>query len=140
MVTDDGSLEVTARVRVPERELSWRFAPSGGPGGQHANTSNTRAELTFNVARSIAFSDAQRERLLKALGAVVTVVADDTRSQTRNRELARQRLAERLRGALHVPKARKATRPSKRARQRRVDDKRRRSRLKANRSKPDRED
>ena len=74
-VVDDGSLEVTARVRVPERELSWRFAPSGGPGGQHANTSNTRAELTFNVARSVAFSDAQRERVLRALGAVVTVVA-----------------------------------------------------------------
>ncbi|MEL7157579.1 MAG: alternative ribosome rescue aminoacyl-tRNA hydrolase ArfB [Actinomycetota bacterium] len=136
MNADDDSLEVTARVRIPNRELSWRFSPSGGPGGQHANTSHTRAEVTFEVATSTALSPAQRQRVVDALGPVVTVVADDTRSQTRNRELARRRLAERLRGALHVPKARKNTKPSRRAKQRRIDDKRRRSQLKSGRSRP----
>lgn len=136
MTNDDDSLEVTARVRIPNRELSWRFSPSGGPGGQHANTSHTRAEVTFEVATSSALTEAQRDRLVRVLGPVVTVVADDTRSQTRNRDLARQRLAERLRQGLHVPKQRKDTKPSRRAKQRRVEAKRRRSQIKSGRSKP----
>lgn len=111
-------------------ELEWRFTPSGGPGGQHANRSNTRVEVRFDVAASRSLGPVQRARLLERLGPVVRIVVDDERSQLRNRELALERLRSRLAEALAVPKSRRPTRPSKGSMQRRLDAKRRRSEVK----------
>ena len=108
-VSDD-RLVVTDSVRVPRHELRVRFTTSGGPGGQHANKAATRAELTFDVETSAAFDDAQRERVIAELGPSIRVVADDERSQLRNRELAEERLVERLRSALAVRKRRRRPR------------------------------
>ena len=119
------SLQVTKTLAIPYDELEWRFTASGGPGGQHANTANTKVEVRFSVSDSPALSDAQRERLLAQLGPVVRVVAHDERSQSRNRELALARLAGRLAGALRVRPARRPTRPSRAAKERRVAEKRR---------------
>ncbi len=113
-----------------------RFGPSGGPGGQHANRSNTRVELRFDVAGSPSLTEAQRSRLVDEIGRELRIVADDERSQTRNRALALERLAERLGQALYVPPPRRATRPSRAARQRRLDDKRRQSTRKRDRQTP----
>lgn len=112
---------------IPLSELRWRFSRSGGPGGQHANTSDTRAEVIFDVAASPSLGPRQRERLLAKLGPEVRVVASDERSQARNRELALQRLRERIAGALHIEKRRTATRPTRASRERRLADKRRQS-------------
>jgi ribosome-associated protein len=120
-------LEVAGGCLIPLRELEWRFGPSGGPGGQHANRSHTRAELRFDVEASGALTERQRARLLDRLGPVVRVVADEERSQKRNRDLALRRLRLRLAGALHEAPTRRATRPSKAAKQRRLDAKRRRA-------------
>ena len=90
------SLRVTASVVIPSHELDWRFGPSGGPGGQHANRAHTRAEVRFDVRTSSALSDVQRARLLARLGDMVVVSADDERSQLRNRRLALDRLWRRL--------------------------------------------
>ncbi len=127
---------VTDTVRIPRHELDVRFSASGGPGGQHANKAATRAELTFAVETSSAFTDAQRARVVARLGPIVRVVADDERSQTRNRLLAEQRLAERLRAALHVPRRRRATRPTLGSQRRRLDAKQRRSDIKRTRRRP----
>ncbi|MFV0525276.1 MAG: alternative ribosome rescue aminoacyl-tRNA hydrolase ArfB [Acidimicrobiales bacterium] len=121
---------------MPAAELTWRFSPSGGPGGQHANTTNSRAEVVYDIASSAVLSERQREILTQAFGPRLTVGVDDTRSQARNRALARQRLAERLRAALVPPRNRRATKPGRRARQRRLDAKRRRSDLKSQRRRP----
>jgi len=129
-------LQVTPDCAIPLDELSVRFSPSGGPGGQHANRSNTRVELRFDVAGSAALSEAQRARLLARLGPDVRVVVDDERSQARNRSLALERLRTVLAEALHVPRPRRATRPSKAARQRRLDAKRVRSERKRDRRPP----
>jgi ribosome-associated protein len=123
----DGSLVVSRTCRVPLAELDWRFSASGGPGGQHANTANTRAEVVFDVANSPSLGPRQRARLLDRLGPVVRVVADDERSQARNRQLALDRLAARLREALRVERPRVPTRPSAAARARRLESKRRTS-------------
>jgi ribosome-associated protein len=123
----DGSLVVSRTCRVPLAELDWRFSASGGPGGQHANTANTRAEVVFDVANSPSLGPRQRARLLDRLGPVVRVVADDERSQARNRQLALDRLAARLREALKVERPRVPTRPSAAARARRLESKRRTS-------------
>jgi ribosome-associated protein len=117
-------LRVTGTCAIPLDELEWRFSGSGGPGGQHANTSNTRVELFFDVAGSPSLGPRQRERLLERLGTVVRVVVSDTRSQARNRELA---------VALRTPRARRPTSPSRAARHRRVEAKRRRGELKRQR-------
>ncbi|HEX3424581.1 MAG TPA: peptide chain release factor-like protein [Acidimicrobiales bacterium] len=93
------SLQVNRSLAIPYDELEWRFTASGGPGGQHANTSNTKVEVRFDVAASPSLSLPQRQRLLERLGPVVRVVARDERSQTRNRELAMARLAGRLAAA-----------------------------------------
>lgn len=130
------TLQVTRSVRVPRREIEVSFAPSGGPGGQHANRSNTRVELRFDIVASTAFTAAQRELVVGRLGSELRVVADDERSQTRNRALAEQRLVERLRDALHVDTPRRPTRPTRASQQRRVDAKQRRSGVKANRRRP----
>ena len=129
-------LQVTPVCAIPLDELSVRFGPSGGPGGQHANRSNTRVELRFDVAGSPSLTDAQRARLVARLGPEVRVVADDERSQARNRSLATERLAEVLARALHEPRPRRATRPSAAARQRRLDDKRAQSERKRDRRPP----
>lgn len=105
--------------------MSWRFSPSGGPGGQHANRSNTRAELTFEVSLSRAFPEPVRKRLVAKLGSTVTITADETRSQWRNRQLARERLVARLEAALVRRKARRPTKPTKGSVKARLDDKKR---------------
>ncbi len=133
---DDDVIIVTRTVRIPRRELDIRFAPSGGPGGQHANRSSTRVELTFDVVASSAFSEAQRALVLERLGPVVRVVADDERSQLRNRAIAEERLAARLSGALHVDRPRRATRPSRGSQERRLSSKKRRSATKDGRRRP----
>jgi ribosome-associated protein len=123
-------LVVTPTCRIPLAELQWRFSRSGGPGGQHANTADTRAEVVFDVAGSPSLRDHQRARLLARLGAEVRVVAADERSQARNRALALDRLRDRLAAALHVEKPRRPTRPSRASQQRRVDSKKRRGETK----------
>jgi ribosome-associated protein len=132
-VDDDDVLRVSRSCTIPLSELRWRFSRSGGPGGQHANTSDTRAEVIFDVEASSALGPRQRQRLLEKLGPEVRAVAADERSQTRNRELALQRLAARIAGALHVERPRRPTRPTKASKERRLADKRRQSERKRDR-------
>ena len=126
-------LRVTGTCAIPLDELEWRFSGPGGPGGQHANTSNTRVEVRYDVEASPSLTPSQRARLLDRFGPVVRVVASDTRSQARNRELALSRLRERLADALRKPRARRATSPTAGARRRRIEAKRRRGDLKRQR-------
>ncbi|MGI8647421.1 MAG: aminoacyl-tRNA hydrolase [Acidimicrobiales bacterium] len=120
-------------VSIPEAELRWRFSRASGPGGQGVNTTDSRVELVFDVNASVAFTPAQRDRILQRLsgrlvGGLFTVVAAEHRSQLRNREAARVRLAAALRQALAPdPPERRASRPSRAARERRLADKRRRT-------------
>jgi ribosome-associated protein len=132
-------LRVTPSCTIDRDELSWRFARSGGPGGQHANTSETRVEVRFDVAASASLGPRQRARLLERLGPVVTAVAEDSRSQARNRELALERLRSKLAAGLRVERHRRPTRPGTAARERRLDDKRRRAARKRDRRRPDEE-
>jgi ribosome-associated protein len=111
-------------------ELRWRFSRSGGPGGQHANTSDTRVEVVFDIAGSPSLGPRQRQRLLDKLGAEARAVAAAERSQTRNRALALDRLRDRLAGALRVEKPRTATRPTRASKERRIDSKRKRGETK----------
>lgn len=127
-------LQVNRTLAIPYDELEWRFSSSGGPGGQHANTSNTRAEVRFDVVASPSLLPHQRDRLLDQLGPVVRVAASDERSQARNRELAMARLAGRLAGALKVQRTRRPTRPGKAAVARRVGEKRRQGQRKRDRA------
>jgi ribosome-associated protein len=127
---------VDERLVIPDAELQWRFTPSGGPGGQHANRANTRAELTWALAESAVVSGSARSRLLSKLGPVVTVVVDEERSQARNRDLAESRLAARVRSALVVPKPRRETKPSRGSKERRHKAKRNRSQDKQLRRRP----
>ena len=129
-------LVVSRSCQIPLDELEWRFSASGGPGGQHANTSNTRAEVRFDVANSPSLGPRQRARLLERLGPEVRVAADDERSQLRNRQLALERLAARLREALKVERPRVATRPSLGAKKRRLESKRRTGERKRLRGRP----
>ena len=130
-------LRVSSSCSIPTAELTWRFSRSGGPGGQHANTADTRVELRFDIAGSPSLGPRQRARLLDALGPEVRIVVSDERSQARNRELALARLAERLAGALRVMAPRRPTRPSKAAVARRLAGKRRQADRKAARRRPD---
>jgi ribosome-associated protein len=129
-------LRVTRSLVIPLDELEWRFTPSGGPGGQHANRSNTRVEVRFDVERSPSLGPRQRERLLAKLGPLVRVVADDERSQARNRAFAVERLAARLADALRIEAPRRPTKPTPGAKKRRLDDKRRQSERKRERRRP----
>jgi len=136
-------LKISETMVIPAEELHWTFTPSGGPGGQHANRSSTRAELRFDASASRAFDAETRGAVLKRLvdGPVVTVVVDETRSQWRNRQIARRRLTDRIREALRPdPPPRRPTKPSKAARMRRADDKRARARTKSLRRRPGPED
>ena len=132
------SLHIRPGVDVPMSEIELRTSRSSGPGGQHANVTASRVEATFDVAASEALSDAQKERVTARLGPRVTASAQDTRSQSRNRELALRRLAERLAHALEVRRPRTATRPTTSSKRRRLESKRRRGDLKRGRRwKPD---
>lgn len=129
-------LVVTETLTIPAVELGWRFSRSSGPGGQGVNTSDSRVELLWDAAGSPTLTDAQRDRALERLAArsvdgVVVVVASEYRSQRRNRDAARDRLAALIRQAVAPPpKRRRPTRPSAAARRRRLEDKRRRSEIK----------
>lgn len=120
-------------MQVPVDEVVVKVSRSGGPGGQHANTSETRVELAWDVAGSAGLSDHQRALLLERLGPVVRAVAEDTRSQARNREIAFERLAAKVDAALVVARPRRKTRPSRGAVQRRLEAKKRTSERKRNR-------
>ena len=133
-------LIVTRSVRIPRHELQVSFSASGGPGGQHANKSATRVDLRFDIANSQAFSEAQRVRVIERLGDEVRVVVDDERSQLRNRALAEERLVARLQSALHVERQRRATRPTKGSKDRRLKAKQHRGQIKQQRKRPNRDD
>ena len=130
------SIRVTRSVAVPLDEIELRTSRSSGPGGQHANTAETRVEALFDVEASSALTEAQKRRVLSRAGPVLRAVAQDERSQSRNRTLAIERLVEKLRAALAVPRRRRATAPTAAARQRRLREKRRRSDLKSLRRPP----
>ncbi len=132
MGIDDG-IAVTPTLVIPSSELSWKFGPSGGPGGQHANTANTRAELVFEITESPTLSSYQRAKLEETFGPRVRIVVDETRSQLRNRDIALDRLGERLRVALQPKRARRPTKPGKGAKERRLREKREGSERKARR-------
>jgi ribosome-associated protein len=132
-MSDD--LSIGRHFTIPASELQWRFDPSGGPGGQHANKASTRAELAWDLATSPSLPDPLRREMLERLGGrapggTVTVSVDETRSQWRNRALARRRLAEILLDATRRPKRRIGTKPSRAARRRRLERKQRRSEVK----------
>jgi len=129
-------LRVTSSCHIALDELVWRTSRSGGPGGQHANTSDTRVEVLFDVEESASLGPRQRARLLERLGPIVRATAADTRSQARNRELALDRLRSRIAEALRVQPARRPTRPSKRSQKQRVESKRRRGEVKRKRARP----
>jgi ribosome-associated protein len=111
-------------------EIAFRFSRSSGPGGQHAQKSSTRAEALFDVEGSAALTEAERRRVLEKLGPVVRAVAQDERSQLRNRELATERILEQLREATKVRRKRRPTKPSTAAKEQRLDEKRRRGQTK----------
>ena len=127
---------MTRSVLLPLSEIEFRVSRSSGPGGQHAQKSETRVEAVFDVEASTALTDTQKRRVVSRAGEVLRAVAQDERSQLRNRELATDRLVEKLRQALAVPRKRVATKPSAAARERRLEKKRRRSRTKALRRPP----
>ena len=129
-------LRVTRSVSIPRSEIELRFSRSSGPGGQHAQKSDTRVEATFDVEASSALSPAQKRRVVARAGPVLRAIAQDERSQWRNRELATERLVEALREALRVPRRRRPTKPSKAAVERRLEQKRRRSDVKRLRRPP----
>jgi ribosome-associated protein len=134
---DGESIQVTSTVAIPVSEIELRFSRSSGPGGQHAQKSETRVEALFDVEASSALSEAQKARVVRKAGPVLRAVAQDERSQLRNRELAVQRLVEALREALRVQRPRRATKPTSASRERRLEQKRQRSETKQLRRKPD---
>jgi ribosome-associated protein len=127
---------VTRDVAIPLQEIVLRTSRSSGPGGQHANVTASRVEAIFDVAASPSLTEAQRERVLARCGPVLRAVAQDARSQARNRELALERLRERLARALHVPRARRPTHPTSASRVRRERSKRRQAQRKRERRPP----
>lgn len=133
-------LIVTGSVRIPRHEIDMSFSASGGPGGQHANKAATRVELRVDLTTSSAFSPAQRTRVIERLGDEIRVVADDERSQVRNRALAEERLVARLQSALHVQRSRRKTKPTRGSQERRLKAKKGRSDIKRQRRRPSRDD
>jgi ribosome-associated protein len=129
-------IRIRPGLAIPLAEVELRTSRSSGPGGQHANVTASRVEAVFDVHASTALTDAQRARVAARLGPRVTASAQDTRSQARNRELALERLAERLRAALEVRRPRTPTRPTTASKRRRVDAKRRRGEVKRARRRP----
>ncbi len=127
---DGESIRVTRSVVLPLAEVELRFSRSSGPGGQHAQKTETRVEAVFDVEASNALTDTQKRRVIARAGPVLRAVAQDERSQLRNRELAVDRLAEQLRRALRVERRRVPTKPTEASRRRREEEKKRRSRTK----------
>jgi len=136
----DDRLEIRSGVAIPLAEIELRTSRSSGPGGQHANVTASRVEAVFDVHASAALSAEQKARIASRLGPRATAAAQDTRSQLRNRELALERLAQRLGAALAVRRPRTATRPTATSRRRRLEGKRRRGEVKRGRQRPGRED
>ena len=132
----DGFLRVTPSCAIALDELEWRVSTTGGPGGQHANRTLSRVDVSFRVDDSPSLGPRQRARLLERLGPVVRATAADTRSQSRNRELALERLRTRLADGLRVVPRRRPTQPSAAAREARLDTKRRRAQRKRERRRP----
>ena len=133
-------MPIGRHAAIPLREITLRASRSSGPGGQHANVTASRVEAVFDVEASEALDEGQRARLLEKLGPVVSAVAQDARSQARNRELALQRLAEKIAAGLVVPRRRRATKPTAASRQRRLETKRRAGERKQARRKPSMDD
>jgi len=133
---DSQALRVSARLAIPLSEITLRTSRSSGPGGQHANVTASRVEASFDVLGSRSLSDAQRSLLMRRAGTRVVAVAQDERSQARNRRLALERLRERLERALTPPKPRRPTRPTAASRERRLADKRREAERKRERRPP----
>jgi ribosome-associated protein len=131
------SLPIRAGLSIPLSEVELRASRSSGPGGQHANVTASRVEASFDVDASATLSDAQKARVRAKLGRVVTASAQDSRSQSRNRALALERLAARLAKALEVSRPRTPTRPTLGSRRRRIESKRRRGETKRARRRPD---
>ncbi|HWV87888.1 MAG TPA: alternative ribosome rescue aminoacyl-tRNA hydrolase ArfB, partial [Capillimicrobium sp.] len=129
-------MPITRDLALPLSEVVVRTSRSSGPGGQHANVTASRVEAVFDIHASTSLTEAQRERLLARFGPRVVAVAQDARSQARNRELALERLAERIGRALHVRRPRRPTKPTRAARARRVEAKRRRADVKRGRRRP----
>ncbi len=129
-------LRITPGLTIPLSEIQIRASRSSGPGGQHANVTASRIEAVFDVEASQVLGDEERERVRRRCGRLVRAVAQDARSQARNRELALERLAAKLRAALHRQKPRRATRPARAARERRLESKRRRGEIKRARRRP----
>jgi ribosome-associated protein len=127
---------ITRDVALPLREITLRASRSSGPGGQHANVTASRIEAVFDVAASESLTEAQKARVMARCGPVVRAVAQDARSQARNRELALERLRARLSHALAVPRARRATKPTATSKTRRLDAKRRQAQRKRERRRP----
>jgi ribosome-associated protein len=134
---DGESIQVTRAVAIPISEIELRFSRSSGPGGQHAQKTETRVEAVFDVEASEALSKPQKSRVIRKAGPVLRAVAQDERSQARNRELAIERLADALREALKVERRRRPTKPTAASRERRLTQKRRRGETKQLRRKPD---
>ena len=132
----DEGIRVAENTVIPLDEIELRASRSSGPGGQHANVTASRIEAVFEVEASDALSDEQRELLRRRLGERVTAIAQDARSQARNRELALERLREKLTAGLRRPKPRRPTKPSRAARERRLEEKRRTAERKAQRRPP----
>jgi ribosome-associated protein len=135
-MTDSESIRVTRSVVLPRSEIELRTSRSSGPGGQHAQKSETRVEAVFDVEASTALSDAQKRRVVAKAGPVLRAIAQDERSQLRNKDLATERLIEVLREALRVPRRRVPTKPSAASRERRLEQKKRRSQVKRLRRQP----
>jgi len=133
---DGESIRVTRSVSIPRSEIELRFSRSSGPGGQHAQKTESRVEAVFDVEASSALTDRQKSRVLGRAGPVLRAVAQDERSQWRNRELATERLVEQLRQALRVERRRRPTKPTAASRERRLEDKRRRGEVKRLRRSP----
>jgi len=132
----DDAIRVAEGTEIPLDEIEFRASRSSGPGGQHANVTASRIEAVFDVDASEALSEQQRALLKRKLGDRVTAVAQDARSQARNRELALERLREKIESGLRRPKPRRPTKPSRAAKERRLDQKRRTSQRKAQRRRP----
>ncbi len=130
-------MPVTRGVAIPLAEIVVRATRSSGPGGQHANVTASRIEASFDVAASATLDAEEKRRVMARCGPRVVAVAQDARSQARNRELALERLRARLAGALHVARPRKTTRPTRASRTRRLEGKRRRGETKRGRRRPD---
>jgi ribosome-associated protein len=127
---DGESIRVTRSVVLPLGDVEFRFSRSSGPGGQHAQKTETRVEAVFDVQRSTALTEIQKRRIVARAGPVLRAVAQDQRSQSRNRELALERLVEQLRRALRVERRRVPTKPTAASRERRLEQKRLRSKTK----------